>query len=129
VVIGGEIPHRKGAYYPPTILENVQPGMPAYDEELFGPVASVIRVKDEKEAIRVANDTEFGLGAAIFTADVKRGENIAEMHLEAGCVFVNDFVKSDPRLPFGGIKESGFGRELATHGIKEFMNAKTVVVR
>ena len=129
VVIGGEIPHREGAFYPPTILENVQVGMPAYDEELFGPVASVIRVKDEKEAIRVANDTEFGLGAAIFTADVKRGEKIAEMDLEAGCCFVNDFVKSDPRLPFGGIKGSGFGRELAVHGIKEFMNAKTVLVR
>lgn len=129
VVIGGAIPERKGAYYPPTILENVKPGMPAYDEELFGPVASVIRVKDEKEAIRVANDTVFGLGAAVFTKDVKRGERIAETQLQAGCCFVNDFVKSDPRLPFGGIKESGFGRELSSHGIKEFMNVKTVVLK
>lgn len=129
VVIGGEIPHRKGTYYPPTILENVQPGMPAYDDELFGPVASVIKVKDVEEAIRVANDTEFGLGAAVFTSDIKQGENIAEMQLEAGACFVNDFVKSDPRLPFGGIKTSGFGRELSIHGIKEFMNAKTVVVK
>lgn len=128
IIIGGEIPLREGAFYPPTILENVQPGMPAYDQELFGPVASVIRVKDEKEAIKVANDTEFGLGAAIFTTDVERGEKIAEMHLEAGCCFVNDFVKSDVRLPFGGIKNSGFGRELSSHGIKEFMNTKTVVV-
>ncbi len=129
VIIGGEIPRRKGAFYPPTILEHVQPGMPAYDEELFGPVASVIRVKDEQEAIKVANDTEFGLGAAVFTADTKHGEIIAEMQLEAGACFVNDFVKSDPRLPFGGIKTSGFGRELSVHGIKEFMNAKAVVVK
>lgn len=129
IVLGGEIPNRKGAFYPPTILENVKPGMPAYDEELFGPVASVIRVKDESEAIKVANDTEFGLGAAVFTRDLKNGEHIAEKLLDAGCCFVNDFVKSDPRLPFGGIKTSGFGRELSTHGIKEFMNVKTVVVK
>jgi succinate-semialdehyde dehydrogenase/glutarate-semialdehyde dehydrogenase len=103
--------------------------MPAYDEELFGPVASVIRVKDEKEAIKIANDTSFGLGAAIFTKDIKRGEKIAESLLNAGCCFVNDFVKSDPRLPFGGIGESGYGRELSTQGIKEFMNVKTVVVK
>jgi succinate-semialdehyde dehydrogenase/glutarate-semialdehyde dehydrogenase len=129
VILGGEIPLRKGAFYPPTILENIKPGMPAYDEELFGPVASVIKVKDEKEAIYVANDTEFGLGASVFTSNLKKGENIAEMQLEAGCCFVNDFVKSDPRLPFGGIKESGFGRELSSHGIKEFLNVKTVVVK
>jgi len=129
IVLGGEIPSRKGAFYPPTILENVKPGMPAYHEELFGPVAAVIRVKNEVEAIKVANDTEFGLGAAVFTRDLKKGENIAEKLLDAGCCFVNDFVKSDPRLPFGGIKESGFGRELSTHGIKEFMNVKTVVVK
>ncbi len=129
VILGGEIPHRKGAFYPPTILENIHPGMPAYDEELFGPVASVLRVNNENEAIKVANDTEFGLGAAIFTSDLKRGENIAEMQLEAGCCFVNDFVKSDPRLPFGGVKGSGYGRELSAQGIKEFMNVKTVVVK
>jgi succinate-semialdehyde dehydrogenase/glutarate-semialdehyde dehydrogenase len=129
IIIGGEIPERKGAYYPPTILENVKPGMPAYDEELFGPVASVIRVDSVEEAIKVANDTEFGLGAAVFTSNLKTGEHIAEMELEAGACFVNDFVKSDPRLPFGGIKTSGFGRELSVHGIKEFMNAKTVVVK
>jgi succinate-semialdehyde dehydrogenase / glutarate-semialdehyde dehydrogenase len=129
VVIGGEIPNRKGAYYPPTILENVKPGMPAYDEELFGPVASVIRVKDEKEAIRVANDTVFGLGAAVFSGNVERAQSIAENQLQAGSCFVNDFVRSDPRLPFGGIKESGFGRELSSHGIREFVNVKTVVVK
>ena len=129
VILGGEIPDRKGAYYPPTILENIQPGMPAYEEELFGPVASVIRVANEDEAIRVANDSVFGLGAAVFTKNISRGENIAETRLEAGCCFVNDFVKSDPRLPFGGIKESGFGRELSTQGIKEFLNVKTVVIK
>lgn len=129
VVIGGEIPNRNGAFYPPTILENVKPGMPAYEEELFGPVASVIRVKDTEEAICVANDSDFGLGAAVFTRNEEKGENIAEFQLQAGCCFVNDFVKSDPRLPFGGIKDSGFGRELSTHGIKEFMNVKTVVVK
>ena len=129
VIIGGEIPHRKGAFYPPTILENVKPGMPAYEEELFGPVASVIKVKDQEEAIRVANDTDFGLGAAVFTQNLKKGEHIAEIELEAGACFVNDFVKSDPRLPFGGIKTSGFGRELSVHGIKEFMNVKTVFVK
>jgi succinate-semialdehyde dehydrogenase/glutarate-semialdehyde dehydrogenase len=110
-------------------LENIKPGMPAYDEELFGPVASVIRVKDEKEAIKIANDSAFGLGAAVFTNDLKKGEKIAELQLDAECCFVNDFVKSDPRLPFGGIKESGFGRELSIHGIKEFMNVKTVVIK
>jgi succinate-semialdehyde dehydrogenase/glutarate-semialdehyde dehydrogenase len=129
VVIGGEIPNRNGAFYPPTILENVKPGMPAYEEELFGPVASVIRVENTEEAVRVANDSVFGLGAAVFTKNESKGENIAEFQLQAGCCFVNDFVKSDPRLPFGGIKESGFGRELSTHGIKEFMNVKTVVVK
>jgi succinate-semialdehyde dehydrogenase / glutarate-semialdehyde dehydrogenase len=129
VIIGGEKPARKGAYYPPTILENVKPGMPAYDEELFGPVASVIRVKNEKEAVKVANESVFGLGAAVFSKNLKRAEQIAEKQLQAGCCFVNDFVKSDPRLPFGGIKESGFGRELSSYGIKEFMNIKTVVVK
>ncbi len=129
VILGGEIPHRKGAYYPPTIIENVKPGMPAFDEELFGPVASVIKVGDEEEAMQVANNSDFGLGAAIFTRNIEKGENLAEIHLQAGCCFVNDFVKSDPRLPFGGIKESGFGRELSAYGIKEFMNIKTVVTR
>ncbi|PIF05973.1 MAG: succinate-semialdehyde dehydrogenase [Draconibacterium sp.] len=129
IIIGGEIPLRKGAFYPPTILENVKPGMPAYNEELFGPVASVIRVKDENEAIKVANNTEFGLGAAVFTCNNANGEKMAEKKLDAGCCFVNEFVKSDPRLPFGGIKTSGFGRELSAHGIKEFTNVKTVVIK
>lgn len=128
-LLGGEIPDSSGAFYPPTVLTNVQKGQPAYDEELFGPVASIISVKDETEAIRVANDSIFGLGAAIFTGDKAKGERIAETELEAGCCFVNSFVKSDPRLPFGGIKESGHGRELANYGIKEFVNIKTVYVK
>ena len=128
-VLGGEVPDGPGAYYPPTVLVDVGPGMPAYDEELFGPVAAIVRVDDESAAIRVANDTAFGLGAAVFTSDTLRGEAIAVDALDAGCCFVNWFVKSDPRLPFGGIKGSGFGRELGRHGILEFVNVKTVWVR
>lgn len=126
LLLGGEIPEGPGAYYPPTVLTDVGPGMAAYSEELFGPVAAILPVADEEEAIQVANDTSFGLGAAVFTCDVARGETIAATRLEAGSCFVNDFVRSDPRLPFGGIKESGYGRELSRHGIREFVNAKTV---
>ncbi|MCH7498352.1 MAG: aldehyde dehydrogenase family protein, partial [Candidatus Marinimicrobia bacterium] len=127
-LLGGEIPESAGAYYPPTVLTAVKPGIPAYEEELFGPVAAIIPVKDENEAIRVANNSRFGLGAAIFTKDVARGTRIAANELEAGCCFVNAPVKSDPRLPFGGVKESGYGRELSKYGIKEFVNIKTVFV-
>jgi succinate-semialdehyde dehydrogenase/glutarate-semialdehyde dehydrogenase len=127
-ILGGKVPAGYGAYYPPTILTDVVPGMPAYDEELFGPVASVIPVKDEAEALRVANDTVFGLGAAVFTQDIERGTRIAVEELEAGACFVNTFVRSDPRLPFGGVKESGYGRELSPFGIREFVNIKTVWV-
>jgi succinate-semialdehyde dehydrogenase/glutarate-semialdehyde dehydrogenase len=126
--LGGTVPVRDGAFYPPTILTDVAPGVPAYHEELFGPVATVIKVASEAEAIRIANDTEYGLGAAIYTTDVARGEKLAARFVDAGSVFVNAIVASDPRLPFGGIKNSGYGRELADLGIKEFVNAKTVVV-
>jgi len=129
VLLGGFIPEGKVPYYPPTVLENVVPGMPAYYEELFGPVAVLFRFKTEEEAISIANDTVFGLGAGIFTSDIEKGKLLAEKGLEAGCVFINDFVKSDPRLPFGGIKESGYGRELSMIGIREFVNVKTVVVK
>jgi succinate-semialdehyde dehydrogenase/glutarate-semialdehyde dehydrogenase len=129
VLLGGEKPAGKGAFYPPTVLSGVTKGMPAHDEELFGPVAAVIAVKDEAEAVRVANDSVFGLGAAVFTRDAARGERLATRDLEAGSCFVNSFVKSDPRLPFGGIKESGYGRELSSYGIREFVNVKTVYVK
>ena len=128
-ILGGKIPKGKGAFYPATILTKVKKGMPAYDDELFGPVASIITAKDEKEAIAIANDTVFGLGSAIFTKDVIKGEQIAKTQLQAGCAFVNDFVKSDPRLPFGGINQSGYGRELSAFGIYEFVNVKTVYVK
>lgn len=128
-ILGGQVPERKGAFYPPTILVDIQPNMPAYEEELFGPVAAVFKVKDEAEAIRIANDSKFGLGAAVFTKNLKRGERIAAHDLEAGSCFVNGLVKSDPRLPFGGIKASGYGRELSHLGIREFTNIKTVWVK
>jgi succinate-semialdehyde dehydrogenase/glutarate-semialdehyde dehydrogenase len=128
LLLGGEIPPGPGAFYPPTVLTDVRKGMPAFDEELFGPVAAIVPVRDEAEAIAVANDSAFGLGAAVFTADAARGERIAERELEAGACFVNAQVRSDPRLPFGGIKASGFGRELSYHGIREFVNVKTVYV-
>lgn len=129
LLLGGKIPEGKGAFYPPTVFSNVSKGMPAYEEEIFGPVAALIKVKDEQEGINVANSTNFGLGAAVFTEDNERGKRIAGKELEAGCCFVNEFVKSDPRLPFGGIKESGYGRELSYLGIKEFINSKTVYIK
>ena len=129
VLCGAFVPEGNNAFYPPTVLENVKVGMPAYHDELFGPVASLIKVKNIEEAIYIANDTVFGLGAGVFTSDHRKGQELAEKGLEAGCVFVNDFVKSDPRLPFGGIKESGYGRELSACGIREFVNIKTIVVR
>jgi len=129
LLLGEEELEGPGAFYPVTVLTDVSKGTPAYEEELFGPVAAIIPVKDEQEAIRVANDTVFGLGAAVFTRDVEKGERIAATELEAGCCFVNDFVRSDPRLPFGGVKESGYGRELSRFGIREFVNIKTVYIK
>lgn len=127
-ILGGDIPDKEGAWYPATILKNVKAGMPAYEEELFGPVAAIINVKDEQEAIEVANDTVFGLGAAVFTENIDRGNRIATEEINAGSCFVNAFVQSDPRLPFGGIKHSGYGRELSHFGITEFVNIKTVYI-
>ena len=126
--LGGYLPDKNEPYYPATILTNVKKGMPAYSEEFFGPVASIIRVHNEEEAIKVANDTSFGLGAAIFSQNIEKAEDLAKNKLNAGACFVNDFVKSDPRLPFGGVKESGFGRELSLWGIHEFANIKTICV-
>ena len=125
-LLGGTIPDCDGFYYPATLLTNVSKGMPAYNEELFGPVATIITARNEEDALNIANDTSFGLGAALFTSNKERGTELASRRLEAGCVFINDFVKSDPRLPFGGIKQSGFGRELSFLGIQEFVNCKTV---
>jgi succinate-semialdehyde dehydrogenase/glutarate-semialdehyde dehydrogenase len=129
LALGGDVPDRPGAWYPPTVLTDVRPGMAAYSEELFGPVAVVIGASDTEDAIRIANDTDFGLGAAVYTGDDTLGERIARDRLEAGSCFVNGIVKSDPRLPFGGIKVSGYGRELSPLGIREFTNVKTVWVR
>lgn len=126
VALGGDVPPGAGAFYPPSVLTNVTPGMPAFDEELFGPVAAIIAADDEADAIRLANHSVFGLGAAVFTRDLPRGERVA-LALEAGATFINGLVASDPRLPFGGIKESGYGRELGSYGIREFVNIKTVV--
>ncbi len=124
-LLGGELPRGKGAFYPATLLSAVDKGMPAFDEETFGPVAAVIRAKDETDAVRLANDSQFGLGAALWTRDHARAERLAAA-IEAGAVFVNGLVKSDPRLPFGGIKKSGYGRELSEYGIREFVNIKSV---
>jgi len=129
LLLGGEPPSGPGAFYPPTVLTGVTKGMPAYDEEMFGPVAAIISARDADEALARANDSAFGLGAAVFTRNTARGEQIAAERLDAGNCFVNTFVRSDPRLPFGGIKESGFGRELSQYGIREFVNIKTVFVK
>ena len=127
LVVGGQLPEGPAAFYPPTVLVAVEPGMPAFDEETFGPVAAVIRARDEGDAIRIANASVYGLGAAVWTEDTKRGERVAR-DIEAGSVFVNGLVKSDPRLPFGGVKRSGYGRELSEYGLREFTNIKTVWV-
>jgi succinate-semialdehyde dehydrogenase/glutarate-semialdehyde dehydrogenase len=129
VLCGGFIPEDSGAYYPPTVLSNVKKGMPAYDEELFGPVASIIEAKDEADAIRIANDSIYGLGGGIISRNRARAEKIAATQLQAGSCFVNEFVHSDARLPFGGTKQSGYGRELSVFGIREFVNIKTVFIK
>ena len=128
LLLGGEVPDGPGAFYPATVLAGVKPGMAAWSEELFGPVATLIKVKDEQQAIEVANGTEFGLGGAVWTRDLARGERIAADEIESGAAFVNDMSKSDPRMPFGGIRHSGYGRELSIFGIREFVNVHAVWV-
>ncbi|MFO0389372.1 MAG: NAD-dependent succinate-semialdehyde dehydrogenase [Alphaproteobacteria bacterium] len=128
LVLGGTVPDTKTAFYPLTILSDVKKGMAAYEEELFGPVAIIIPAKDEEDAIRIANDTVFGLGGAVFSTDIARAEKIARERVESGACFVNMMVRSDARLPFGGVKDSGYGRELSAFGIREFTNTKTIVV-
>jgi len=127
-LLGGEIPEGKGYFYPPTVLTEVTPGMPVWQEETFGPVLPIMKVSSRYEAVQMANETIYGLGASVYTQSIHLGEEIARDRLEAGNCFVNQFVFSDPRLPFGGIKESGFGRELGIFGIREFTNIKTVYI-
>jgi succinate-semialdehyde dehydrogenase/glutarate-semialdehyde dehydrogenase len=127
LLLGGDVPEGPGAFYPPTVLAAVEPGMAAFDEETFGPAAAVIRARDEADALRLANASSYGLGASVWTEDRARGERLAR-DIEAGVVFVNGVVRSDPRMPFGGVKNSGYGRELSEFGIREFVNIKTVRV-
>ena len=129
LLLGGVIPDKPGAWYPPTVLGNVKPGQPAYDDEVFGPVAAIIEAADEEDAITIANASEFGLGSGVLTRDLERGERIAANELDAGMSFVNDNVRSDPRMPFGGVKHSGYGRECADFGIREFVNIKSVQIK
>jgi succinate-semialdehyde dehydrogenase / glutarate-semialdehyde dehydrogenase len=129
LLLGGKVPDRPGAWYPATVLTNILPGQPAHDEEVFGPVAAIIAADDERDAIRIANASEFGLGSGVLTGDLERGRRIASQELEAGLSFVNENVRSDPRAPFGGVKHSGYGRECGAYGIREFVNIKTVHVK
>ncbi|HEY2559637.1 MAG TPA: NAD-dependent succinate-semialdehyde dehydrogenase [Caldimonas sp.] len=129
LLLGGVVPERRGAWYPATVLADVVAGQPAHDDEVFGPVAAIIEASDEADAIAIANASEFGLGSAVLTGDLRRGERIAAEDLDAGLAFVNDNVRSDPRMPFGGVKHSGFGRECAGFGIREFVNVKSVYVK
>ena len=127
ITIGGVVPKGAGAFYPPTVLTDVRPGMAAFDEEVFGPVAAVVRARDAADAVALANASPYGLGAAVWSEDRTKAERVAA-ELEAGCVFVNGMVRSDPRLPFGGVKRSGYGRELSEYGLREFLNIKSVAV-
>jgi len=128
LITGGKLTDSEGYFYPATVLSDVKKGMPVYDEETFGPVSAIITVKDEEEAIRIANDTDFGLGAAVWTQDKERGERVARQ-VDCGMVFVNTLVSSNPKLPFGGSKRSGYGRECSEYGLKEFTNIKTICVQ
>ena len=128
VLCGGKRIDREGFFYEPTVVSNLKKGMPAYDDEIFGPVASLIKAKDENDAVEIANDSSFGLGASLWTANIPKSKELAR-EIQSGSVFINGMVKSDPRLPFGGIKNSGYGRELSHYGIKEFVNIKTVWIK
>ncbi|ASM73090.1 MULTISPECIES: NAD-dependent succinate-semialdehyde dehydrogenase [Roseobacteraceae] len=128
ILCGGEIPDGDGYFYPATVLGNVQPGQPAYDDELFGPVAALIRAKDDEDAMRIANDSKFGLGGGIISRDVERAQELAEVEFDTGMVFINGFGLATPEMPFGGVKNSGYGREHGGFGMLEFTNAKAVQI-
>ncbi|MHA7057255.1 NAD-dependent succinate-semialdehyde dehydrogenase [Aquimarina sp. M1] len=128
ILCGGEIPDGKGFYYPATILGSVAPGQPAYHDELFGPVASLIKAEDEQDAMRIANDSRFGLGGGIFTKDIEKATQLAEQQFDTGMVFINSFGLADPGMPFGGVKRSGYGREHGGFGVKEFVNVKSILI-
>ncbi|GGB55274.1 NAD-dependent succinate-semialdehyde dehydrogenase [Blastomonas aquatica] len=128
VLTGGEIPDRTGWFYPPTVLVDVAPGQPAYDDELFGPAASIIRAKDDEDAMRIANDSRYGLGGGIFSRDTERAKELAAKYFDTGMVFINNFNVASPDMPFGGVKNSGYGREHGPEGLKEFVNAKAILV-
>ncbi|BAQ71235.1 aldehyde dehydrogenase family protein [Rhodovulum sulfidophilum] len=125
---GGEVPDRTGAFYPATVLVDVKPGQPAYDDELFGPVASVIKAKDDEDAMRIANDSRFGLGGGIFSKDVARARELASTYFDTGMVSINSYNVAIPNMPFGGVKDSGYGREHGGFGMKEFVNAKSLYI-
>ncbi len=126
VLCGGSVPDRKGAYYPATVLGDVKPGMPAYDDEIFGPVASIIRARDDEDAMRIANESRYGLGGGIFSKDEERAVKLAREQFDTGMVRINSFGAADPNMPFGGVKDSGYGREHGGFGMKEFVNAKAI---
>ena len=128
VLCGGKIPEGEGCFYPATVLSNVSPGQPAYDDELFGPVASLIKAKDDEDAMRIANDSRFGLGGGIFSKDVEKATKLAEQHFDTGMVFINSFGLAEPSMPFGGVKDSGYGREHGGFGMKEFVNVKSIII-
>ena len=128
IILGGEVPDKAGSFYPPTILENITPDQPAYKDELFGPVASLIRAKDQDDALRIANDSRYGLGGAIFSKDEDKAISLAQQYFDTGMVYINGYNLVNPGLPFGGVKDSGYGREHGGFGIKEFVNIKSVHV-
>lgn len=128
ILCGGEKPAGKGAFYPVTVLDDVTPGQPAYDDELFGPVAALIRAKDDEDAMRIANDSRYGLGGGIISKDTKRATQLASQYFDTGMVFINGFGVATPEMPFGGVKDSGYGREHGGFGMHEFVNAKSVIV-
>ena len=128
LVVGGNVPDREGWFYPATVLADVAPGQPAYDDELFGPAASIIRAKDDDDAVRIANDSRYGLGGGIFSKNVERARELAATRFDTGMIFINTFDVATPSLPFGGVKDSGYGREHGPEGLKEFVNIKSIKI-